>query len=170
MTAYRNKYLEMLKAEKSKNAPLRPAAEIDEINFGNFGSTPERSFRPRSMSMVCHVAGAQVAARASFGVGRISIPNTIRKPGNAGSVRRPLRAAGRVISAGCLIRCAMTESRGFRCGEITAGSIPTLMRRWERERVLKVLLRSTLACADAPWRGQGDRCRGELRWRVRGLD
>jgi hypothetical protein len=38
--------LSELEAEKSKNTPLRPAAEIDEINFGNFGSTPERPFSP----------------------------------------------------------------------------------------------------------------------------
>src|SRR6478672_10992752 len=84
MTSYRNKYLEMLKAENSGKAPTPGAAKTDksplDTPFDSFDSTQDRpvsDFSPLTMPKGSPAVSARAAAGGSSGAGLSSIRTMI---------------------------------------------------------------------------------------------
>ena len=95
MTAYQNKYLEMLKAQKSKKPPgeeppklTKPPLRSSLNSFVSFVVRrwgPFQNFRLPWMPRGCPAGGAPAVTKASTGGGPSSIRTMIPAAGSAGS-------------------------------------------------------------------------------------
>ena len=128
MTGSRNKYLEMLKAEKSKKCPGEEPSKPSKIalrsslnNFEGFEGTQVGAFSEFSPPLDaegCPATCAQLAAAGSSGVGRGTTKTMTPPAGSAGSaLPRP-----RVVAPATFAACPRTTNDNKRTSNGQASS------------------------------------------------
>ena len=117
MSGYRNKYLEMLKAENSEKPLGQELPKLTKGGFVGFVSSQDRpvsDFTPPYDAEGVPCGGAPVASKGSSGGGPSSIRTMTRPAGSVGFAPRLPVAVAPVTSAGCPTAEEMNDNQPLR--------------------------------------------------------